>query len=180
MIGNIFRSVTLLAATWCEQAGLSEFNAEKALTSENIGKFMSMLTFDNFPERGFDIHISGLGLDYYVKDIQNTELKGPKVGKNIPTVAEQIQGEAVGFAAKAIEKMRSAGKNVLLEGREQTVNFVPTKFRFCLSLSDTNVIGMRRTAQRIAAKALEAINQHENAPGVTVMTEVTKALETLS
>jgi hypothetical protein len=43
--GNIFRSVTLLAATWCEQQGCDGFDADKALTKANIADFMTMLTF---------------------------------------------------------------------------------------------------------------------------------------
>ena len=43
--GNIFRSATLLAVTWSEQNGCDGFDAEKALTKENIADFMSMLTF---------------------------------------------------------------------------------------------------------------------------------------
>jgi len=43
--GNIFRSVTLLAVTWCEQNGCDGFDAEKALTKENIAEFMTMLSF---------------------------------------------------------------------------------------------------------------------------------------
>ena len=38
-----------------------------------------------------------------------------QVSANIPTVAQQIQGEVVAFASSAIEKMRAAGKNILLE-----------------------------------------------------------------
>merc|ERR1712196_191312 len=37
--GNVFRSVTLLAATWCEQQGLAEFDGAKALTAENLTQF---------------------------------------------------------------------------------------------------------------------------------------------
>ena len=201
IVGNIFRSVTLLAATWCESQGkslygglshrdanvkrsnclgLSGFEASKALTSENLASFMKMLRFDNFPGRGFDIHINGFGLDMYVKDVQNTTLKGPKVSKNIPTVAEQIQGEAIDFAAKAIEKMRLAGKNVLLEGREQTVNYVPSPYRFCLTLSDTNVIGMRRTAQRIGASALGKMETSQDKSNGAVRAAVKAALGELS
>ena len=44
---------------------------------------------------------------------------------------------------------------VLLEGREATVNYVPTPFRFTLTMSDTTIIGERRAAQVIGAKALE-------------------------
>ena len=44
--GNIFRSVTLLAATWCEQQDdLDGFDADRALTKENLASFMTMLEF---------------------------------------------------------------------------------------------------------------------------------------
>ena len=43
--GNIFRSVTLLAVTWCEQNGCDGFDATKALSKENIANYMSMLSF---------------------------------------------------------------------------------------------------------------------------------------
>ena len=44
--GNIFRSVTLLAATWCEQQDdLDGFDADRALTKENLAIFMTMLEF---------------------------------------------------------------------------------------------------------------------------------------
>lgn len=87
--GNIFRSVTLLAATWCEKNGNCPI--EKALTKENLAKFMSMLSFGKFRDNKFDTKIEGLGLSMYVSDVENTELKQPKVSKNIPTVAEVTQ-----------------------------------------------------------------------------------------
>ena len=90
--GNIFRSVTLLAVTWCEQhQGSENFEITKALTKENLESFMGMLTFGKFNGK-YDTRISGLGLDMLVSEVQNTELKSPKVSKNIPTVAEVTQG----------------------------------------------------------------------------------------
>jgi hypothetical protein len=90
--GNIFRSVTLLAATWCEQQDdLVGFDPAKALTNENIECFMKMLSFGKFNDK-YDIRIHGLGMDMLVSEVQNTELKSPKVSKNIPTVAEVTQG----------------------------------------------------------------------------------------
>lgn len=45
--GNVFRSATLLAATWCEQQDDCDgFDADKALTKENLASFMEMLSFD--------------------------------------------------------------------------------------------------------------------------------------
>eukprot|EP00536_Pseudo-nitzschia_multiseries_P008750 jgi/Psemu1/325332/estExt_fgenesh1_pg.C_2280018 len=153
--GNIFRSVTLLAVTWCEQQpDLDGFNKEKALTKENLENFMGMLTFGKFNGK-YDTHINGLGLDMYVSEVQNTELKAPKVSKNIPTVAEFTQGEVVKFAAGAIDTMGKDGLFVLVEGREQTVDFVGTPFRFTLILSDESLIGKRRAAQRVMAAAMD-------------------------
>jgi len=155
--GNIFRSVTLLAATWCEQqADLDGFNAEKALTPENLASFMSMLSFGKFNGK-FDTKINGLGLDLLVSEIQNTELKQPKVSKNIPTVAEKTQGEVISFAAGAIKTMSEDGISILLEGREQTVNYVLTPLRFTLTLSDETLIGKRRAAQRLYGEALKSL-----------------------
>ena len=46
-----------------------------------------------------------------VNKVQNTTLKDPKVGKNIPTVAKWTQGEVVKFASGAVEKLGAAGFN---------------------------------------------------------------------
>jgi len=157
--GNVFRSVTLLAATWCEQQGIeSAFDKDKALTKDNIAAFMKMLTFGKFKGK-YDIRIHGLGLDMLVSDVQNTALKGPKVSKNIPTVAQFTQGEVILFAARAVETMGKDGIFVLLEGRQQTVDYVRTPHRFALVLSDESIIGKRRAAQRIMAEALAAVPQ---------------------
>jgi hypothetical protein len=94
-----------------------------------------------------------------VSEVQNTALKDPRVSKNIPTVAEVTQGEVVLFASSAIEKMGSDGIFVLLEGREQTVNYVRTPLRFTLTLSDMSLIGKRRAAQRLAAAALGEVGE---------------------
>lgn len=155
--GNVFRSVTLLAVTWCEQQeGIDGFDAGQALTKDNLASFVAMLEFGKFGGK-FDTRIRGLGLDLLVSEVQNTALKAPKVSKHIPTVAEVTQGEVVTFAAAAIQQMGADGVVVLLEGREQTVNYVRTPLRFTLTLSDASLIGKRRAAQRLAAGALGAV-----------------------
>ena len=53
--------------------------------------------------------------------------------------------------------MAKDGFNVLVEGRAQTLNYLRTPHRFELVLSDENVIGERRAAQRIAAIALDNV-----------------------
>jgi cytidylate kinase len=157
--GNIFRSVTLLAVTWCEQqSDIDGFDKDKALTKENLQSFMRMLSFGKFNGK-YDTHINGLGLDMLVSEVQNTELKSPKVSKNISTVAEVTQGEVILFAADAVDTMGKDGLFVLLEGREQTVNYVRTPFRFTLVLSDESLIGKRRAAQRVMAAALSKLSE---------------------
>jgi len=165
--GNVFRSVTLLAATWCEQqAECDGFDASKALTKENLSSFMGMLEFGKFNGK-FDTKINGLGIDALVSEIQNTELKAPKVSKNIPTVAEVTQGEVILFAADAIKQMGEDGIFVLLEGREQTVNYVRTPLRFTLTMSDMTLIGKRRAAQRLAAAAMAEVNEGASEDEIT-------------
>jgi Cytidylate kinase len=175
--GNIFRSVTLLAATWCEQQeDCDGFDAKRALTKENLASFMKMLSFDKFNGK-FDTRINGLGIDAMVSEVQNTMLKEPKVAKNIPTVAEVTQGEVITFAAEAINLMSADGVSILLEGREQTVNYVRTPLRFILTLSDETLIGKRRAAQRLMAATLDSLE--ENATDDQVKSALDTALETM-
>mmetsp|Transcript_19691 Transcript_19691/g.61970 ORF Transcript_19691/g.61970 Transcript_19691/m.61970 type:complete len:328 (+) Transcript_19691:23-1006(+) len=169
--GNVFRSLTLLAATWCEQQGLEAFDAAQALTPANVDMFMAMLHFDKFDGK-WDIKISGLGLDALVSEIKNTDLKGPKVSKNIPTVAEQTQGAVVKFAANATKRMGDDGLVVILEGREATVNYIPSPFRYTLTMSDTAVLGQRRAAQRIAAETLSALGKDASPDDAAVLDAV--------
>ena len=143
--GNIFRSLTLLAATYCEQNGVA---IKDALTPENLAAWMAMLSFGQINGK-FDTRIAGLGLDLLVSEHANTTLKGKMVGGNIPTVAEVTQGEVVKFASDACKMMGEAGVTVLLEGRSQTVDYIDSPHRFELTMSDSQLIGMRRAAQRI-------------------------------
>jgi hypothetical protein len=176
--GNIFRAVTLLASTWCEQKGLTGFDPGQALTRDNIQDFMTMLSFGKFQNDQYDIRIHGLGLDLLVRDVQNTLLKDPKVSTNIPTVAEVTQGEVVVFASSALQMLAADGWVVLLEGREPTVNYVPTPHRFTLTLQQEDgmlLIGKRRAAQRLMGATLAALKQHEpiaeDAPIVAITIE---------
>lgn len=75
------------------------------------------------------------------------------------------------FAADAIQQMGADGIFVLLEGREQTVNYVRTPLRFTLTMSDMTLIGKRRAAQRLAAGALGLVGENASEE------EIGKALE---
>jgi hypothetical protein len=63
--------------------------------------------------------------------------------------------------------MGKDGLFVLLEGREQTVNYVRTPHRFTLILSDESLIGKRRAAQRIMAKSLSLVDKSSSDEAVT-------------
>jgi hypothetical protein len=57
--GNIFRSITLLAVAWCEQNGMEEFDATRALTDDNIRSFMEMLSFEKINGQ-WEVVINGM------------------------------------------------------------------------------------------------------------------------
>ena len=143
--GNVFRSLTLLAVTRCEQSGTAF--GPSVLTPAFLADLVACLSFGKYgPGGAFDIRIKGYGLEMLVSQVANTALKDPKVGKNIPTVAKMTQGEVVSFAAAAADAMRADGMNVLMEGRAQTLNYVRTPHRFELTLSDP-MISMRPAIQ---------------------------------
>jgi len=131
-----------------------------------------MLSFGKHNGKDFDVRINGLNLDVLVANIVNTDLKKPSVGANLPTVARLTQGEVINFVGGALKQMADDGCSVLLEGREQTLNYIRTPFRFELVLSDTTIIGMRRAAQRMGAMANNALKGKDATPD-----EVRVALE---
>merc|ERR1711994_392830 len=93
---------------------------------------------------------SDLGIGpLFVNEVKNTELKKKDVATNIPTVAGQSQALVVKYVDKAVKQLSDAGFTVLVEGRQQTVNYVQTECRFNLILEDTSIIGQRRIAQRM-------------------------------
>eukprot|EP01059_Diplonema_ambulator_P007325 TRINITY_DN16798_c0_g2_i1.p1 TRINITY_DN16798_c0_g2~~TRINITY_DN16798_c0_g2_i1.p1 ORF type:complete len:345 (+),score=143.79 TRINITY_DN16798_c0_g2_i1:362-1396(+) len=175
--GNVFRSLTLLAATHCKQEGIDlQENAEKVLTPENVATWMKMLSFHKVGDKKYDIKIQGLGLDVNVSEVQNTLLKETIVAKNIPTVAEQTQGDVVKFASAALKQMSDDGMNVVLEGRAATVQYVPTPYRFELMMDDTQLLGQRRAAQRVMAGCFEHFKKGGEVPGKSAILRKAKAL----
>lgn len=173
--GNAFRSLTLLAVTAAEQR---KVELKDVLTAEDLDSFVKMLEFDNFGGK-FDVKIEGLGLKYFISEIEKTVLKDSKVGKNIPTVAEVTQGEVINFVQGALQKMAAAGVNVLLEGREQTLNYIRTPHRFELVLADPVVIGMRQAALQMGAKAHDKVKALEAADDAAVKVALDGALAEL-
>ncbi|RNF27706.1 uncharacterized protein Tco025E_00090 [Trypanosoma conorhini] len=115
-----------------------------------------------------------------VADIQNTLLKTPEISRVVPTVAQQTQGEVIRFANMAIGKLSRAGYNVVLEGRAQTLNNIHTPLRFELVMDDATLLGERRAAQRVMAKALSGIKDRpDEATNDMVEETILKALDEL-
>ncbi|CAD7946591.1 unnamed protein product [Amoebophrya sp. A120] len=151
--GNLFRCLTVQACDFCEKNGVAAI--DEALTAENLDGWMKNLKFGKFNEK-WDIQLTRAdGSQVLVSETCNTLLKEPRIGQNIPSVAKKSQGEVVKFAADACQQMGQDGSVVLVEGREETVNFIPTPHRFCLMMSDTTLIGKRRAAQRVLGEALK-------------------------
>jgi cytidylate kinase len=176
--GNVFRSLTLLAVTWAEKEGKT---LEEALTPEKLKEFCGMLEFNKFGDSTiFDVKIEGLGLKYFVSEVEKTVLKDSKVAKNIPTVAEVTQGECILFVSDALAKMSAAGINVLVEGREQTLNHLRTPHRFELVLADNNIIGKRQAALQVGGKAWEEVGKNAGADPAGVDAAIKKGLYSLT
>eukprot|EP00929_Paragymnodinium_shiwhaense_P010172 TRINITY_DN1146_c0_g1_i1.p1 TRINITY_DN1146_c0_g1~~TRINITY_DN1146_c0_g1_i1.p1 ORF type:complete len:306 (-),score=96.88 TRINITY_DN1146_c0_g1_i1:417-1334(-) len=157
--GNLFRSYTLLAVTYAEQ---NNCDLMEALKPEVLASFGDMLSFDKFNDK-FDVKIEGLGLKYFVSEVEKSVLKESKVATKIPTVAEITQGEVIKFVQGALDKMAAGGINVLVEGREQTLNYIRTPHRFELTLDDPTIIGMRQAALQMAGKAYEQVKGKDGA-----------------
>lgn len=173
--GNIFRCITLLAVTRATEKGCS---LQEVLTAEELATFCSMLEFNQFNGK-FDVKIEGLGHKYLVSEVEKTVLKDSSVGKNIPTVAEVTQGEVVNFVQGALSKMAAAGMNVLVEGREQTLNYIRTPHRFELVLSDPTIIGMRQAALQMGGRANNKVKEAATADEAAVKAALEAALAEL-
>ena len=152
--GDIFRALTLLVLRLCEQQ--DTVFSPQILTPELLERCMAMLEFGEF-SGGYDTRVTGLGLDCIVSEVSSTLLKSRSISSNISTVAHQSQGEVLTFATAALQKMRRGGFDVIVEGRAQTLRYVPTPHRYELVMTNSSLLGKRRLAQRIAAHALEQL-----------------------
>ena len=126
-----------------------------------------------------DIRIKGLGFDKLVSEIKDTILKDPPVSRLLPVVAKSTQAQVVAFAQQALQQAAASGKVVLLEGREETLDFIPSHYRFRLTLPDScNLLrGQRRAAQRILGEAKEILSKTD---GDSVDAVLNEALQTVA
>lgn len=77
-----------------------------------------------------------------------------------------------------MEQMQKDGIVVLLEGREQTVNYVRSPNRFTLTLSDDTLIGKRRAAQRLMGETIKLIDK-ESATVESIEAALDKSLQAM-
>ncbi|CCW64333.1 unnamed protein product [Phytomonas sp. EM1] len=175
--GNVFRSYTYLCNEELAKSG--KCISDETLTPELLRSLEKRITFEKTESDGqyhtiLDGHVR-------VDDIENTILKMPFIGQNVPTVAQQTQGEVIRFAINALQKLSEEGYNVVVEGRAQTLNFIETKERFELFIPDVPTLGQRRAAQRVMARALDLVgSQIDSLSDKEVCRYVEDALEYLT
>ena len=154
--GDCFRSLTMLARLHSEQ---KKEPIPDCLTSGNLDTWASMLEVTS---EG-DILIRGLGMDEKVSEIKNTLLKAPDLEQILPKVASLSQATVLGFARRAVETLRKAGQTVLLEGREETLDHIPSQHRFRLTIpKGTKILGERRLAQRVLARTVQMLKSKDD------------------
>ncbi|GET89309.1 hypothetical protein, conserved [Leishmania tarentolae] len=170
--GNIFRSYTYLCNEVLAVQGKEI--TEESLTDELLSSVEKRVTFLKGEDGMFHTMLDGTTR---VEDVQNTLLKTPLISSKVPTVAQQTQGEVIRFAAAAVKQLSADGYNVILEGRSQTLDYIASPLRFELIIPDVAVLGQRRAAQRVMAKALEILG--ESASDAEVDKALVKAVEDL-
>lgn len=155
--GNVFRSYTYL----CDEMLATEGKdmTEANLTEELLANVVRRVTFDKCDDNHFQMMIDH---SVRVSSIENTLLKTKRMSSQVPMVAEKMQGEVIRFGMSAVRQLSEDGFNVILEGRAQTLNFIPTSTRFELVIPDVTILGERRAAQRVMAKALELARASES------------------
>ena len=178
--GNIFRCLTFCLLR--DAVGLAAHEAiEKlsdatlpasAITPAAIALCMKQLKFDFFidseEKAHYDLQILPThpgAKSLLVSEVHNTILKYPSISRFVPLVAEKSQGEVIQFTLAAMREITvDAGWNVLIEGRNETLNYIDTPHRFELVLgaedepleSTLLLLGQRRAAQRVAGEVMRA------------------------
>lgn len=155
--GNCFRCLTLLAVLHCERQG-KDFDPD-CLSKENLGSWTRMLEIRKSDAAGWDISVNGLGLKESVSQIQNTLLKEARVVQHLPAVAKKTQFHVIDFARKALSAMSDDGAVVLIEGRTETLDHIPSPFRFRLVMPEAGqkVLGERQAALQIEARVRQIL-----------------------
>lgn len=171
--GNVFRCYTYLIADAFAKMKKTLSSDEITRNPNVVADAVKRVSFKEVSKGTYDVLIDDT---QRVKDIENTVLKTPLINSSVPIVAEQTQGEVIRFAEKAVKILSNAGYNIILEGRAQTLSYIYTKERFELIIPETSVLGQRRAAQRVMAKALDIVKA---TPDMNPSQAVTQAVHQL-
>lgn len=151
---NLFRALTLLALQQSDPR--SHRITVEALTPEVLSDLLSSLSFGIFNEK-YDIQIVGSDSSVLVSEIADTVLREARLEENLSIITQLMRGEVIKFSADAVEVMRASGLNVLIAGRAQMLNYIPTAHRFELTIPDPLVLGGRQVARRLLPRVLQKL-----------------------
>ena len=88
------------------------------------------------------------GRTLYSEEIGDSLLQSSGISAIVPTVAQYCQGEVINLANRFLSTLIGMYP-VVLEGRKITLSYVDASNLFELTIADSTVLGMRRTAQKI-------------------------------
>eukprot|EP00668_Euglena_longa_P046373 GGOE01062058.1.p1 GENE.GGOE01062058.1~~GGOE01062058.1.p1 ORF type:complete len:521 (-),score=93.28 GGOE01062058.1:324-1886(-) len=159
--GNVFRALTFMLVQHFQREGRSL--TSELISHERVQQLVGCLHFGCYRGK-YDIAMQWDRTTYLLSEIENTLLKEPDVTLHIPTVAQHVQGEVIRFATNALKRLCAEEMNVLLEGRAETLQHFRSPFRFELVAKDVELLGHRRSAQRIMARALKQLPQPTATP----------------
>lgn len=148
--GNIFRIIY-----WqCLDRGITKNKYQQGkITDEDIDatilKILDKVSVQIVNEKIDIICTTHDGKNYHIHEIENSILKDPSVESMVEFLAGKTQGHVINFARKSVDTL-SKKSMMILEGRKETLNFIPSNNRFELVIRDQSVLGMRRAAQKIA------------------------------
>lgn len=172
--GNVFRCYTYLVSEALKAKGLPLSTEVLEKHPEIIAAAVPRVTYDEVSTGVYDVFIDK---KQRVSEIATTLLQSPLINSSVPVVAEQTQGEVICFGQRAVKTLSDAGYNVILEGRSQTLSYIPSKERFELVIPETSLLGQRRAAQRVVGRAVNLLQEKPDlAPQEAVLAAV-KALQ---
>lgn len=139
--GDIFRILTYFALQ--ENPDLLRY--PESLADKDFSAICSRIHIE---EEG-DIRVELPGGLKDLDEIKNNLLKETSINRALPSVARFTQGEVISIVNRYLEKNHR--KQLILEGRKETLNPIHADFRIELKLKDSTVLGKRRAAQKLAS-----------------------------
>jgi len=139
--GDIFRILTYFSL----QENPDLLKNPDSLAEKDFSPFCSRIHI----EQEGDIRVDLPGGLKPLDEIKNNLLKETAINRALPSVARYTQGEVISIVNRYLEKNQR--KQLILEGRKETLNPIKADYRIELKLKDPSVLGKRRAAQKLAA-----------------------------